>query len=427
LNRSNRWNWGRRTWHIGRTLEGVGDHTDTSGNEAHQLRTRLVGGLRSRGVIRSEAVETAMLAVPRHRFVPEAPLRIAYADDVYVTKRNSDGEPVSSASQPAIVAEMLEQLDVRPGHRVLEIGAGTGYNAALLDALVGPDGAVTTVDIDAETAGRARRALEEVGSERVRVVEGDGELGFIDGAPYDRIIATVGTWDLPPAWWDQLAEGGRLVAPLSIRGCEHSVAFDYADGVMRSRSIVSCGFMPMRGLGSQEGQAVELSEGRIMTFHVEQEVEADGVRGVLDGRGTTVWTPVQLKVNDDATQLSLWLACAFAGYGRMSAPFGDHGLQRLLLRWANPAVVEGEDFAYLVCRKTGGGNEIGVRGHGPNGPALAARVAEEVRVWDRECRDGVSLQITAYRKGTGPESEPRFTVPKRHTRLAIEVAPDAYL
>jgi protein-L-isoaspartate(D-aspartate) O-methyltransferase len=402
----------------------VGDHTDTSGNEAHQLRTRLVGVLRSRGVIQSEAVETAMLAVPRHRFIPEATLRIAYADDVYVTKRNSDGEAVSSASQPAIVAEMLEQLDVRPGHRVLEIGAGTGYNAALLDVLVGPEGAVTTVDIDSETAGRARKALDAVGSERVRVVQGDGELGFVDGAPYDRIIATVGTWDLPPAWWDQLSDGGRLVAPLSIRGCEHSVAFDYVDGVMRSRSIVSCGFMPMRGLGSQEGQTVELSEGRVMTFHVEREVEAEGVRGALDGRGTTVWTPVQLKVNDDATQLSLWLACAFAGYGRMSAPFGDHGLQRLLLRWANPAVVEGEDFAYLVSRKTSGGNEIGVRGHGPGGSALAVRVADQVRVWDRECRDGVSLQITAYRNGTGPETEPRFTVPKRHTRLAIEVAPD---
>lgn len=388
------------------------------------MRTRLVGSLRSSGVIRSEAVETAVLAVPRHRFLPEAPLRSAYADDVYVTKRNSDGEAVSSASQPAIVAEMLEQLDVRPGHRVLEIGAGTGYNAALLDALVGPDGTVTTVDIDADTVRRARSALDAVGSERVRVVQGDGELGFADGAPYDRIIATVGTWDLPPAWWDQLTEGGRLVAPLSIRSCEHSVAFDCIDGVMRSRSIVSCGFMPMRGLGSQEDQTVELSEGRIMTFHVEQGVEADGARGALDGRGATVWTPVQLKVNDDATQLSLWLACAFAGYGRMSAPFGDHGLQRLLLRWANPAVVEGEDFAYLVCRRTGGGNEIGVRGHGPNSAALAVRVADEVRVWDAESRDGVSLQITAYRKGTGPETEPRFTVPKRHTRLAIEVAPD---
>ncbi|GAA2302510.1 hypothetical protein GCM10009853_068950 [Glycomyces scopariae] len=291
----------------------MGDHTDTSGNEAHMLRTRLVGGLRTGGALRSEPVATAMLAVPRHRFLPEAPLRAAYADDVYVTKRDSDGEPVSSASQPSIVAEMLEQLDVRPGHRVLEIGAGTGYNAALLDALTGPTGSVTTVDIDADTVSRARRALDATGCERVRTVRADGEHGWPGGAPYDRVIATVGTWDLPPAWWDQLAEGGRLVAPLSIRGCEHSVAFDHTGGVMRSRSIVSCGFMPMRGLGSHEGTTVELSSGRILTFHVDSEVEAAGAEGALDGRGTTVWTSVRLKVNEDATQLSLWLACAFPG------------------------------------------------------------------------------------------------------------------
>jgi protein-L-isoaspartate(D-aspartate) O-methyltransferase len=187
----------------------------------------------------------------------------------------------------------------------------------------------------------------------------------------------------------------------------------------------------MRGLGSHDGTAVELSGGRILTFHVDSEVDATGAEGALDGRGSTVWTSVRLKVNEDASQLSLWLACAFPGYGRMSAPFGDHGAQRLLTRWANPAVVEGGDFAYVVCRKVPGGNEIGVRGHGPDGAALAARVADQVSRWDRECRDGVSLQITAYRTSGRPEgaaedvAEARFIVPKRHTRLAIRVAPVA--
>ncbi len=369
-----------------------------------------------------------MLAVPRHRFIPEAPLRVAYADDVFVTKRNHEGDALSSVSQPSIVAEMLEQLGVAPGHRVLEIGAGTGYNAALLDTLVGPEGSVTTVDLDADTAERARAALDAIGHERVRVVQADGEAGCADAAPYDRIIVTVGAWDLPPAWWDQLVEGGRLVAPLQIRGSEHSVAFDYTGGVLRSRSIIACGFMPMRGIGSHESQIVELAEGRVIAFHADEEVEAAGARGVLDERGTTVWTGVRIAPGADTAQLSLWLACAFSGYGRMSAPFGDHGRLRLMLRWANPAVVDGGAFAYVACRRgdangaDGSDIEIGVCGHGPGGSDLAARVAEQVVLWNRECRDGVSLQIEAYRSGVGPTVEGRFVVPKRHSRLAIRLA-----
>ncbi|WP_026929392.1 methyltransferase, FxLD system [Glycomyces tenuis] len=407
----------------------MGDRTDTTCDEARRRRAGLVDKLRERGSIRTAAVGDAMLAVPRHRFVPEAPLRAAYADDAFVTKRNNEGDALSSASQPAIVAEMLEQLDVGPGHKVLEIGAGTGYNAALLDSLVGPDGSVATVDLDADTVKRAREALDAVGHGRVRVVQGDGEAGLADGAPYDRIIVTVGTWDLPPAWWDQLAEGGRLVAPLQIRGSEHSVAFDYTDGVLRSRSVIACGFMPMRGIGSHESQAVELSEGRIITFHADKEVEAAGARGVLDERGTTVWTGVRITPGEDTAQLSLWLACAFSGYGRMSAPFGDHGKPRLMLRWGNPAVADGAAFAYVACRRgpdvngaSGSDIEVGVCGHGPGGAALAGRVAAEVAVWDRECRGDVRLQIEAYRAGVGPTVEGRFVVPKRHSRLAIRLA-----
>lgn len=407
----------------------MGDRTDTTCDEARRRRAGLIDKLRERGSIRTASVGDAMLAVPRHRFVPEAPLRAAYADDAFVTKRNNEGDALSSASQPAIVAQMLEQLDVGPGHRVLEIGAGTGYNAALLDELVGPSGAVTTVDLDADTVERAREALGAVGRDRVRVVQADGEAGWGEEAPYDRIIVTVGTWDLPPAWWDQLTEGGRLVAPLLIRGSEHSVAFDYTGGVLRSRSIIACGFMPMRGIGSHESQVVELSEGRIITFHADKEVEAAGARGVLDERGSTVWTGVHVAPGEDSAQLSLWLAGAFSGYGRMSAPFGDHGKLRLMLRWANPAVVDGGAFAYVACRRgadadgaDGSGIEIGVCGHGPNGAELAERVAAEVAVWDRECRGGVRLQIEAYRAGVGPTVEGRFVVPKRHSRLAIRLA-----
>jgi protein-L-isoaspartate(D-aspartate) O-methyltransferase len=400
---------------------------DTACQEARLRRETLIDKLRERGSIRTDAVAEAMLVVPRHRFIPEATLRAAYADDVFVTKRNNEGDALSSASQPAIVAEMLEQLDVRPGHRVLEIGAGTGYNAALLDVLVGPGGSVTTVDLDADSVERARAALKADGRGRVRVVQADGETGHLPGAPYDRLIVTVGTWDLPPAWWDQLAEGGRLVAPLQIRGSEQSLAFDYTGGVLRSRSVIACGFMPMRGIGSHESQTVELSRTRIIAFHADKEVDAAGARGVLDERGTTVWTGVRIAPGEEATQLSLWLACAFSGYGRMSAPFGDHGKLRLMLRWANPAVVEDDAFAYVACRRAVASDEagehdieLGVCGHGPGGTVLAERVANQIAVWNRECR-GVRLQIEAYRAGVGPTVEGRFVVPKRHSRLAIRL------
>src|SRR5947209_20254991 len=118
-------------------------------DEAAALRAALIAHLERDGSLADPAVRAAMLAVPRHRFLPGEPLERAYANDAIATKF-ADGVSISSASQPSIVALMLEQLALAPGMNVLEIGAGTGYNAALLRALVGPTGHVTTVDIDAD-------------------------------------------------------------------------------------------------------------------------------------------------------------------------------------------------------------------------------------------------------------------------------------
>src|SRR5579862_8673622 len=125
--------------------------TETADATPELLRRRLVAQLRGQGVIYDAAVERALLTVPRHLFLPETPLSEAYAD-IAVATHWEDGQAVSSASQPAIVALMLEQLQLGQGMRVLEIGAGTGYNAALLTELVGPTGQVTTIDIDPEIA-----------------------------------------------------------------------------------------------------------------------------------------------------------------------------------------------------------------------------------------------------------------------------------
>ncbi|MFF4606649.1 methyltransferase domain-containing protein [Streptomyces sp. NPDC001339] len=119
--------------------------------------------------------------------------------------------PTSSASMPSVVFRMLCDLDVRPGNRVLEIGTGTGWNAALLAHRLGPEN-VVTVEVDGSVAESARAALERFGLP-ARVAHGDGFQGYPDGAPYDRIMATCGLRSIPFAWVRQCRPGGAIVAP----------------------------------------------------------------------------------------------------------------------------------------------------------------------------------------------------------------------
>ena len=142
---------------------------------------------------------------------------------------------------------MLEQLRPPEGGSVLEIGAGTGYNAALLAALVGAPGRVVTIDIDPEVADEARSHLALAGAGHVEVICGDGARGWPGRAPYDGIIVTAGVSDLAPAWATQLAPGGRLVIPLSIRGVQQCVALTPANGHLRSVAVCGCQFMPLTG------------------------------------------------------------------------------------------------------------------------------------------------------------------------------------
>jgi protein-L-isoaspartate(D-aspartate) O-methyltransferase len=229
--------------------------------EADGLRASLVERLSAHGAIHSAAVERAMLTVPRHLFLPGVSLAQTYAD-VAIATHWERGVAVSSASQPTMVAIMLEQLDLQPGMRALEIGAGTGYNAALLTELVGAEGSVTTLDIDPTIAEEARARLWSAGYERVRVLAADGAQGAPDFAPYDRIVLTAGAADISLAWVAQLVEGGLLVAPLRLGGAEASVALrKEQDGILRSVSLTPCGFMRLRGEESAPEHVVTLTNG----------------------------------------------------------------------------------------------------------------------------------------------------------------------
>lgn len=225
-----------------------------------------VDGLVGRGVVRSAGVERAFRAVRRDLFVERfwvgrdsayevgadgwsaEALGLVYADEALITRRDADGSPMSSASQPSVVAMMLEALDLEPGMRVLEIGAGTGYNAALMAEVVGDPRLVTTIDIDPDVVAQTRGLLARAGYGAVEVICGDGALGHAASAPFDRVVATVGCSDISWDWVEQMHPDGLLLVPLDHGGSHPLVKLRLgATGRMTGRIVGWTGFMRMRG------------------------------------------------------------------------------------------------------------------------------------------------------------------------------------
>jgi protein-L-isoaspartate(D-aspartate) O-methyltransferase len=389
-----------------------------------QLRAALADEIRGHGVIRSPQVDAAFRAVPRHLFLPGAGLREAYAARVVVTRRSADGTVLSSASHPSIVAAMLEQLDVRPGHRILEIGAGTGINAALLAELAGPAGQVTTIDVDDDIVAGARSGLSAAGYHRAKVILGDGTDGYPPGAPYDRIIVTAGAWDLAPAWWQQLAGGGRLVVPLRLHGSglTRSVAFDYRQpGRMVSSSVQVCGFVAMRGAGARADHAVQLGDDVTLQLDASRPADDQALSQALTYPRHEHWTGVLISGAQPAEHLDLWLATTSSGFSRLRADSmaRESGLVTPAPRWGGAALHSEGTLAYLAVRAHDSGlAQLGVISHGPDSRGLAARTAGQLRTWDRD-RPAQPV-ITAQPAGT-PDDQlpPGHRIEKPGTRLSI--------
>ena len=169
-----------------------------------QRRAMVDDQLRQRGVA-SERVLDAMRRVPRHRFVPEAVRSDSYQDHPLPI---GFGQTIS---QPYIVGFMSDALRLEPAHRVLEIGTGSGYQAAILGELVRE---VYTIEIIPALAGRARAVLEELGYRNIHVRAGNGYLGWPEAAPFDRIIVTAAPDEVPPALVAQLKPGGLMAIPV---------------------------------------------------------------------------------------------------------------------------------------------------------------------------------------------------------------------
>lgn len=200
--------------------------------------------LRRRGIA-DQAVLRAMDEVPRERFVPRELASNAYADHAMPI---DCGQTIS---QPYVVAYMTEQLRVLPHHRVLEVGTGSGYQAAVLSRLARE---VVSIERYRTLAEQARGRLHDLGYGNVEVVIGDGLAGVSARAPYDRILVTAAAEDVPQALVDQLADGGIMILPLGPQaGPQYIVRLTKAEGEVRRENLIGVRFVPLL-----PGQAREL-------------------------------------------------------------------------------------------------------------------------------------------------------------------------
>jgi protein-L-isoaspartate(D-aspartate) O-methyltransferase len=375
------------------------DTITTPTADAERLRNALGDQLRADGHARTSAVETALRTVPRHVFVPDASLEDAYSNAPVHIKYDTDGTSISCASQPGVVALMLDQLEVQPRERILELGAGTGYNAGLLAHLVGESGHVTTLDVDDDLVEGARAHLTAAGITNVEAVTRDGALGYAEAAPYDRIIATVGAHGVPHAWLLQLAPGGRLLVPQRLKGTvSRSIAYEQRDGRWVSLGSEMNTFMPLRrGIADDDRRVIPLSADGAVRLQAPAglSIDADALAGVLDQPRTEEWTGMTVRAMESPEWMELFVTCSLpSGLIRMLFPRSAKGT--LLTEDPYPsstAVVDKGAVTYLARRlskeKTPEGDklwEFGVIGHGPGSDELAAKVADAIRTWDREYR-----------------------------------------
>jgi protein-L-isoaspartate(D-aspartate) O-methyltransferase len=201
-------------------------------------RTRMVNEQIARRGLRDPRLLAAMQAVPRHRFIPSDNLAWAYADGPLPI---GHGQTIS---QPYIVALMTDLLHLSPAAKALEVGAGSGYQAAVLAKMAAE---VHTVEFIPELARHAEETLAELGFSNVHVHCGDGSLGWPEAAPYDGILVAAAAPDVPPPLLDQLAEGGRLVLPVGSRGFQELQVWERRGGTLHSERGIPVAFVPLRG------------------------------------------------------------------------------------------------------------------------------------------------------------------------------------
>lgn len=391
--------------------------------DLNQQMIDAIAGARPVGT-RDPRILDAVRRVPRHAFVPGADLADAYNPDLAViTKRAPGGAALSCASVPSLVAAMLEQLDVRDGHRVFEAGAGTGWNAALLATLAGPGGQVSTIDIDPGISAEAAANLERAGFTSVHVSTGDAGEGIPEHAPYDRAIITIGSLDIPPAWFAQLTPGARLVVPLRWRGQTQSVALVLGqDGIFRSDSVFLCGFVPMIGQEWEHSSSLDTDDLVRLYWDADQDISPALLSGVLNGPKTRTDSGVTVGPEESLDPIWLRATSTDPAVCRISADPAAvaSGLCTPVIKSRTMALAEGDSIAYLVAEHLQAperGARLGAVGHGPHGASLAERLCRHVTDWgaDRAAKP----TITIYPAGSAPRIAAAHVITREHCEMTV--------
>jgi protein-L-isoaspartate(D-aspartate) O-methyltransferase len=219
-------------------MTGNGNRVSSTGMDFEAERREMVARQIRERDIRAPRVLDAMTAVPRHLFVPPEHVLAAYADEPLPI---GEGQTIS---QPFMVAAMADALSLEGHERVLEVGAGSGYQAAVLSLLARE---VIAVEVQPVLAGLARKRLARLGYANVRIEEGDGSLGWPLAAPYDAILVTAAAPAVPPPLLEQLAEGGRLVIPVGSSEQQDLLRIVRVEGQASEESLYACRFVPLIG------------------------------------------------------------------------------------------------------------------------------------------------------------------------------------
>jgi len=208
----------------------------------------MVKGLRDHGLVTDQRVLEAMERVPRHEFLPPELKEQAYMDSPLPIGM---GQTISA---PHMVGIMLEALELRLGHRVLEIGAGSGYHAALMGEMVRPGGRVYTVERLEALGSKAKETIERLGyDDVVEVVVADGSLGLPEHAPYDRITVAAAAPGVPKPLEEQLADGGRMLVPVGGQGYQDLTLVTRRGDKLERTGLGGVVFVPLIGQHGYRG------------------------------------------------------------------------------------------------------------------------------------------------------------------------------